>query len=152
MSFQIFWHQVWGMNLYWHNTEQNSLIWSFGSYASLKFVGAGRGHVTLIWSFGSYASLKFVGADRGHVLLQQYLKNACWPCDLDLEVWPYFKKLESWLLFSDGCRPASVFVFWQLLYISSSFESESIYCCYLHMVAAFLTTLVPFMEWNISRS
>ena len=38
-----------------------------------------------------------------------------WPCDLDLELWPTFEKLYPWLLFSDGCRPASIVVFWQLL-------------------------------------
>ena len=37
-----------------------------------------------------------------------------WLCDLDLEVWPTFGKLQPLLLFSDGCRPASVVVFWQL--------------------------------------
>ena len=35
--------------------------------------------------------------------------------NFDLEVWPTFEKLEPWLLFNDGCRPASVLVFWQLL-------------------------------------
>ena len=30
-----------------------------------------------MYSFWSYASLKFVGAGRGHVLLQQYLQYAC---------------------------------------------------------------------------
>ena len=37
------------------------------------------------------------------------------PRDLDLEVWPTFEKLQPWMLFNDGCRPASVVVFWQLL-------------------------------------
>ena len=32
-----------------------------------------------------------------------------------LEVLPTFEKLKPWLLFSDGCRPASVVIFWQLL-------------------------------------
>ena len=41
-----------------------------------------------------------------------------WPLDLDLEVRPTSEKLEPLLLFSDGCRPASVVVFWQLLFIS----------------------------------
>ena len=40
---------------------------------------------------------------------------SCLPCDLEFQVWPYFEKLESWLLFSDSCRPVSVVVFWQLL-------------------------------------
>ena len=44
--------------LYWHNTEQVSLLYPF------------------IYSFGSYASFKFVGAGGGHVLLQKYLQNA----------------------------------------------------------------------------
>ena len=40
------------------------------------------------------------------------------PFNLDLEVWPTFEKLKPWFLFSDGCRLASVIVFWQLfLYI-----------------------------------
>ena len=45
-----------------------------------------------------------------------------WPRDLDLEVWPAFEKLESLLLFSDGCCPASVVVFWHLR--SDSFPHE----------------------------
>ena len=52
-----YWHQIWGMNLYWHNTENFSLLYPF------------------MYSFWSYASLKFVGAVRGHVLLQQYWSN-----------------------------------------------------------------------------
>ena len=32
----------------------------------------------LMYSFWSYASLKFVEAGRGHVLLQQYLQYACY--------------------------------------------------------------------------
>ena len=53
-------HQIWGLNLNWHNTEKVSLFYPF------------------IYSFGSYASLKFVGAGRGHALFQQYLQYACW--------------------------------------------------------------------------
>ena len=58
------WHQIWGINLYWHNTENCSLLYPF------------------MYSFRSYASLKFVGAGRGHVLLQQYLQYACFVRDL----------------------------------------------------------------------
>ena len=54
-----YWHQIWGIDLYWHNTENFSLLYPF------------------MYSFRSYASLKFVGAGRGHVLLQQYLQYAC---------------------------------------------------------------------------
>ena len=54
-----YWHQIWGIDLYWHNTENFSLLYPF------------------MYSFWSYASLKFVGAGRGHVLLQQYLQYAC---------------------------------------------------------------------------
>ena len=35
--------------------------------------------------------------------------------NLDLEVWPTYEKPKQWLLFSDGCRLASIVVFWQLL-------------------------------------
>ena len=46
-----YWHQIWGIDLYRRNTENFSLLYpfmySFWSYASLKFVGAGRGHVLL---------------------------------------------------------------------------------------------------------
>ena len=55
-----YWHQIWGINLYWHNTENFSLLSPF------------------MYSFWSYASLKFVGAGRGHVLLEQYLQYACY--------------------------------------------------------------------------
>ena len=34
--------------------------------------------------------------------------HSFWPYDLDLEVWPTFEKLKSWLLLNDGCRPASI--------------------------------------------
>ena len=59
-SFDILtWNSIWGMNLYSHNTGNFSLLYPF------------------IYSFWSYASLKFVGTGRGHVLLQQYLQYAC---------------------------------------------------------------------------
>ena len=55
-----YWHQIWGMNWYWHNTENFTLLYPFMYY------------------FWSYASSNFVGAGRGHVLLQQqYLQYAC---------------------------------------------------------------------------
>ena len=38
---------------------------------------------------------------------------------LDLELWPTFEKTLIWVLFSDGCRPVSVVVFWQLLFLIS---------------------------------
>ena len=64
---------------------------------------------------------------------------------LDLEVWPTFEKLYPLLLFSDGCRPASVVVFWQLLFLDvvstpavQLTEAES-----FHPVGMFIA-------WNVS--
>ena len=54
----------------------------------------------------------------------------CWPCDLGLKVWPTFEKLYPWLLFSDGCHPASDVVFWQLL----------LYCPFWQYLSVFLST------------
>ena len=65
-----YWHQIWGINLYSHNTENFSLLYPF------------------MYSFWSYASLKFVGAGRGHVLLQQYLQYAC---SVSLSLWSFDK-------------------------------------------------------------
>ena len=49
-----------------------------------------------------------------------------WPRDLDLEVWPTCEKLLLCLLFNEGCRPASVVVFWQLYY--QSFAGNLVQC------------------------
>ena len=64
-----------------------------------------------------------------------------WPCDLHLEVWPTFEKLKSRLLFSDGCRPSSVVVFWQLLFVESDDKSRdlSLWCFKSHDQSNFET-------------
>ena len=47
---------------------------------------------------------------------------------LYLELWPTFEKLKHWLLFSDGCRLASVVVFWQLLFEYETKMRNGWYC------------------------
>ena len=60
------------------------------------------------------------------------------PCDLYREIWPSYEKHWPWLLFNDGCHLASVFVFWQLLFIIC--DRVSMFGMHTHLIKPFQMT------------
>ena len=67
-----------------------------------------------------------------------------WPCDLDLEVWPTCENFNLGCYFNDGCRPASVVVFWQLLF--SACDSKHTY--FFALVLYPVCNPLSFYKWN----